>query len=279
MRRLLDLPNFQTVGAGQRASLPIDPTGTYYGLDLRFTTDTVGGADQANMEAEIELVRLLINGRVQREMTAREIFDLNAYYGIPFRTGRLPIYFAEPWRDTRDEEDILAWSMADVATFTIEVDIAAGAGTVTLAAKALWRNFNQKLGAIVKYRPMIIPIGQIGPNQWFPRIEGERLLAFHLDTTAVTSFEVERDRSEMIQGTLDEIFDVYEDHGYTPQDAGGWVHIDFHAFSARLGDALPTQRLNAQGQATGVLATLQVDLVTTTADDIRCLVQTIGPRN
>ena len=139
MRYFKPLPSFAAVAAGQTATLDVPARGTYYSLMLTYTTDTVGGATQANMETEITEIRLKINGKIQRRFSAEELFDHSTYKGQTITAGKLQIYFAEPWRQTVQGEEALAWPMGDVDTFQVEVDIADNSSQAcSLSASAQW---------------------------------------------------------------------------------------------------------------------------------------------
>lgn len=100
--------NFNAVAAGQTATLNLPATRIYHGVRLVYTTVTAGGATQANMEAELTEIRIKVNGKVQRRLSAAHIFALNAYRGKAFETGLLPIFFSEPWR--RTVQQLCCWT-------------------------------------------------------------------------------------------------------------------------------------------------------------------------
>lgn len=152
MRSLIQLPSPNGVAAGQTATLEIPTGGVYHGIQLVYTTTTAGGANQTNMEAELTQFRLKVNGNVQRTFSMAELIDMNARRGIAFATGIVDIFFSEPWMRTPGGEDELAWGMADVTTFQLEIDIAAGAGAPTLTGLAVWENVTRTMGPIVKWK-------------------------------------------------------------------------------------------------------------------------------
>ena len=107
-------------------------------------TNTIAGAC-----TNIPEIRVLVNSRVQRVMSGTQLRDMNLLNGSGYDgTGlpntapgvSMPIYLAEPWRDSPADQDALAWASAGWQTFQIQVDLST-ASTPTLVAWAVCDDF------------------------------------------------------------------------------------------------------------------------------------------
>lgn len=147
-RRKVALPSPSSVGAGQTASYDLATNRRYFGIFLKYKTNAI----QATIEADITEIRILINGKPQRRFSAADLNKINAMNGFAFQAGLIPIFFAEPWRRTLQGEEGLAWGMADVSSFKIEIDISGGAAAPTLSGFAEVDNVQVPLGLINKWR-------------------------------------------------------------------------------------------------------------------------------
>ena len=284
-RKLLTLPSFSGVGAGQTATLDIPTLESYHKIVLKYQTTTAGGATQANMEAEIDEVRIKVNGKTQRVFDGRQLFDINAYHGITVIPGSagvygyLPIYFSEPWRRSAQGEDSLAWHMSDVDSFQIEVDINAGATAPVLATLAhrevtpLGQN-NRPLpmGPIVKWRRFNWqPTGAGVFNvQTLPIIDS--YYAIHMDDVTINSVDLTIDGVEWFD-TVDrlDLNEMYVDQGFVPD--ADWTVIDFSP-SARVAHARPMR------DSAGVkVKDLRLDLDMAGAATFDVVTETVGLRD
>lgn len=219
------LSSVKNVDAGGTATLTLPTSGTYHGIDLTYTTATVGGADQVNMEAEIEEIRVIVNDKVQRRMTMRQLIDINARKGQAFNPGFIEIFFGEPWRRTAQGEDALAWGMADVDTFHIEIDIAAGAVTPTLSAQKLWDSVTRPMGPIVKWRQSTVTVGATGHVDVTTWSKKDAYYGIHCDSTDILDVTISTDQTEKREFTKAQS-DLLAGKFGRPAHAD-WLHIDF----------------------------------------------------
>ena len=145
LKRIKSLPTPSGVAAGKTATFDV-PVGPRYHTIWLETGDTAKDI----VTSIIGDIRLKINGKVQRTMSAEELDALNTSMGVNGEYGRkeeddgtpgdghivttrLPIFLAEPWRKQPAVADGLAWGTGNVSTFQIEVDLKAGATGVTLS--------------------------------------------------------------------------------------------------------------------------------------------------
>ena len=121
-------------------------------------------------------IRVLINGTVQREMTAFELNRLNVAnnhngltdYSIKTSGTRgtagykvyLALYFAEPWRSSDTEAESNAWNIVGVDSFKIEIDLQPGCQNPQLAGTYEWDlPVRQDIGHITKWKRQSLSAG------------------------------------------------------------------------------------------------------------------------
>jgi hypothetical protein len=153
----IQLRNVTNVAANKTVLIdcPIGPRYHYIQLQHGFAagTNTIAGA-QANILA----VRIKVNGVIERifgsgvssgsnqgGVELRDFTTINQeqgstlydWTGVPNTAPgvTIPIYFAEPWRDSPQDREALAWPSSGWQSFQIEIDLGA-ATTPTLTAFA-----------------------------------------------------------------------------------------------------------------------------------------------
>lgn len=129
-------------------------------------------------------IRLLVNGTVQREMTAFELNRINVAnssngltnYSIKTSGTRgtagykvyLALYFAEPWRSDTEAE-LNAWNVVGVDSFKIEIDLQPGCSNPVLGGTYEWDlPVRQEIGHITKWKRQSLSAG--GSTQDFTDI-------------------------------------------------------------------------------------------------------------
>ncbi len=162
-------------------------------------------------------IRVKVNGKVQRVMTAQELNKINVLNGVNYAckggltaatAAALCIYLAEPWRENEDAQDGLAWSTGDVSTFQVEIDIvaygAAAAGLTKPTAKAVIDRSVSKsgpMGAICKWLNVQIPVAS-GWNDFTGFPKRQFYQSIHLaDYANFAEFEVKVDNNVVRQDT------------------------------------------------------------------------------
>ena len=268
------------VSAGQTATIDL-PVGNlvYHSLLLRYQTSTAGGATKTNIEAEIDEVRLKVNGKVQRVFSAAQLYLMNAFNGRPAadyagdasNPGTLPIFFGEPWRRTAQGEDALAWGMADVDTFQVEIDIASGATSPTLDSKVIVDHVGRPMGPIVKWRRFQQPISATGitTNTNLPR--NDDYLGLFGFSANIADVEVKIDQLESYKLTAAEQIDLQLAHGKTPQT--GLFAVDFD-FTDRVAETLRMKRSDGRP-----VSEFRVDWNMSSATSFTLISETLGLRD
>lgn len=158
-RRNTKIPSFNSVGAGQVATVDMNVGPRYHNIKIFYKKN----ATKATIISHIEMINIKVNGKVIRGIKPAELFLMLEENGVPFKAGIIPIYFSEPWRRNVVSEDVLAWATAiGVSSFQIEIVLAAGATAPTLHGYAQTDNVVGELRDIIKYRRQSIPVGTAG---------------------------------------------------------------------------------------------------------------------
>jgi len=256
--------------------------------------------------------RLKVNGKIQRQANAHEINILNTLNGPMYacKSGytaateaHLCIYLAEPWRESEDAQDGLAWATGDVETLQLEIDIVAyggaAAGLTKPAAKAVIDNslvkvgdksVNAPLGAIVKWRQVQIPVAS-GFNDFTQLPKQDFYQSLHVfDYTNFVEFEVKVDNNIIRQDSKAGNEARLQAHAMLPNPSKtatpytaaadmpnstdstqrGCIDIVFD-HDDKVSSSLP---MRFGGQRVG---DFNVRLSTTTTGNVKCIYQLMGP--
>jgi hypothetical protein len=275
-RNFITTNSFNAVAPGQKATLSLSVGGfAYHGLLLTYGTATAGGPTRVNMEAELTQIALKINGKEQRVFSAAQLFAINEVNGIAFAPGFLPIFFSEPWRRTVVGEDGLGWGTGDVATFTVEVDIDAGATSPTLEARALVDRTNRPLGPIVKWRRFTVPVSATGIVNVTTLPKSDAYYRLHAFSTLIDDVEVKVDQVEVFKATDAQMRELYAEQGLSVPAA--LTSIIFDA-TQRVGDALP-MFVQTGPKTTRPVSEFRVDYNMNTATSFTLITETVGERD
>jgi hypothetical protein len=268
---LIKTQNFNGVGAGQTASLTLPPQGIYRKLVLVYT-ESGSAVNETNMKAAITQIRLKVNGKTQQVYSATQLIALNALHGKSFTAGRLPIYFAQPWRRQAMGEDLFRWGMADVSSFQVEVDIASGRTSPGLFALSYWQQGDEPMGTIVKVRRFNLPVTATGENTWNPPII-DAYSAIHAISSNIDAVRVIVDNVERRNADVSDLHDLLDDQNLTAQS--GWTHIVFDA-SRLFEDVLA---MNKVGQPDVKVQDFRVVFDMSSATGFDILTETVGSRD
>lgn len=275
MRSLISLPSANAVGAGQTATFDVPARDLYHGISIFYTESGVA-ASQAVMEAAITEIRLKIDGKVQRRFSAASLFKVLGFYGDTVDAGYLPIYFSEPWRRTTQGEDALAWGMADVSTFTIEIDIAIGRTAPALSAKAMIERVSRPLGIIKKWRQFTVPATNTGIYNLTTLPKGDAYMALHMFSANVADVEVKIEGREEFKGTRADLIHWYARHGLQMQTGVFTIAFDQ---TNRVADALPTRYPGPNNTPGPLISDFRIDINMSAGANFLLLTEVIGTRD
>jgi len=276
--RVFDLPGFNGVGAGQTATLRIPTVGTYLKLFLYYTESGVA-VTKADMETAITEIRLKVNGRVQRALSAAQLFVLHQRWGKSVTSGEIPIYFAEPWRRTPVGEDAYAWGMSDVDVFELEVDIAAGRTAPALSAWCWRREVDQPMGIIRKTRRYTANMSLTGENFLDTLPKQDPYTVLYFNSTAITKVRVLLDQREALSATPGVLDDMADDYGLA--SVAGWTILNFDV-TRRFAEMLAMREElllpnNTVGART--YSDFRVGLTMSTGASFPLVAEVVGPRD
>lgn len=128
-KQIIKQPNIRGIAAGAIATGEIPTVGTHYATYLRCLSAAGVALTRAQMIADIGNIIVRINGVQIVEATATFLLDLQKYYGDQIGAGNvdgiIPIPWARPHLATDQERSVFALGMADVSSFTIDVNVTA----------------------------------------------------------------------------------------------------------------------------------------------------------
>ncbi|MBC7286222.1 major capsid protein P2 [Hoeflea sp.] len=271
--RLRPLPNFNAVAAGATATLDLPTDGVYYAVDLLYSRGATA-ATEAQMISDLLEVRVNINGVTQRKLSAGQIIALNKFRGQPINSGVLTLYFALPWRPNAAEEDALAWGMADVSTFQIEVDIEGTVTTPVLKAQAYKLPVSANMGPIIKQRRFVVPVGATGLINFTTLPRDDSYLALHAVSANISDIEVIVDGEQMIKSSIANLHAGQEVYGLVPQS--GYTHLAFDRRNRNSDLLTMTRQRNGQNVR---VSDFQLDFMMTSATSFTLITEQVGTRD
>lgn len=237
--------NFATVAAGGVATLRLPVGPTYHKLKLKYKRAGVL-ATRAQMESDIENVKLVLNGATAWELTGKEILELlSDAQGVEVSDGYLNIPFAFRNARAASGEDGLAWGTADVELFQVQVKLASGAVDPSLEAVSHITQKREALGIIRKFRRTNIPVSSIGEHNFLNYPKKEPIIALHCKSTDIKNVEVTVDGTDVFDQAKEDIKeDLTYAKDFTPLD--GYTHVTF-GDPRRVSDNLPMSAKDAKG--------------------------------
>jgi hypothetical protein len=227
-------PDLQNVASDQIATGYIPASGVHKRLFLEFRNSSNALVTKAQVEAEIENIKIVINGIVFVDCTPSELHMLQKFYqdryGADVIAGVTQIDWDRRHLNLPGDRKPYGLGMADVTSFTIEIK----AGTLTNIAKVTpyveLTNEQAVMGThkrLVKYARNFAGTGDFEVTD-FPKKPDSAFSAIHIalgsgtltDTTLnVDDLELHRDLSPAINQA------VVESYGRNPQS--GYEHLCF----------------------------------------------------
>lgn len=146
--------SFNAVAAGAVANLSI-PTGgyVYNAIVLQYKETASTPAPKATFAADIESVKVKVNGDTLIDLTGAQLVDFNDFYGYSMPNGYMPIMFRRPEFLDVASEHRFALGTKGVLSVTVEVKIKSSATAPELAAYGdVMVGVERGLGQVVRIR-------------------------------------------------------------------------------------------------------------------------------
>lgn len=239
-------------------SLPTGPR--YHSLLLQtFLGGVLDDADDI-----IDRVRLKVNEVTIWDVTAAQLLKEAELNGVTVDTGSLPLFFSEPWRADKTDEEITAWDTFGERSFKVELVIKPALVGVVLVTGQMTYDFDGLVIDGVRRKSIIrklaytfnAPAGAYDIDTLNIRYPILRLL---MDgTQAINWVEVTADSRRVFEATLFQNTELLNNYGFDAGAASFRFPVVFD-HSEQLKDFLEVQKsLNvridsAAGQAVNIL--------------------------
>jgi len=236
-------PTKSGFSAGDKVVIEFTPAGVYHAIFLDFRKAAAAAMTEAEIEADVGKIVLKINGEPKIELLASEAIDLWRYYhardGSHTISSVVPIWFNRNKVFGRlFDRQMMGWGMADVTSFTCEIDITATATLASITPIGYIEPDNtRRLGRHYCVRRLSDYFGSTGIQQIDKKLPyGQRDIgsfAIHFGAGS-GEFKTVTVKASSGQGVDQEIYPeqtvalndiLLHDHGRTPQS--GWYHVDF----------------------------------------------------
>ena len=191
--RLVKLPPFENVAAGNTAIMPRIPQGeSYEAIILK-----LGGTSFT--KAQIDNIRQRLGGKLITDITGSHLDAMNQFMGQTANAAYLAIHYSDPNARTINGENIGAIDTSDpYSSFNMEVDINAGATAPTLEAWGLVSppkggDNKRVIKALLKNTETLGGAGTFNLNVPLGSKSGTLLKRLHLMHANITAVTVRRD--------------------------------------------------------------------------------------
>jgi|GEM_PF-2926421 hypothetical protein len=206
-RQNLEITGINGVGAGSIASVDLTVGRRYHDFLLRVSCTAKPSPTWAEMHAMIRKITLLANSRPIREFTVAELEEVLRFNKMARPVGRLPIYFSEPWRVTRAEEEFYALKADRLSTLQLKVEFATDAQAgfslagLSLTGLQSFDYVRAEHGSFVHWTRVSPPLTSAGVGYWK---DLERVGAYsriHILSSDVTRVKVKVGSDEIFDKT------------------------------------------------------------------------------
>jgi hypothetical protein len=279
------LRSISNAAASKTALIDVPCGPRYHTVNLVYTSTTA--TTLATLAAEIAEIRIKANGRIQRTISGaslKVIYDMlgpsssqvlgnpTGLYSIqPFgvvgttKKVNIPLHFAEPWRNSPQDKDALAWATAGWQSFQIEIDF--GANFSAFEANAVIDMLQPKgTPGIVKWIRQNFPAGGGLSMDWstLERRDWLQQISIKDPSTSGTVDRVTLKQNGVVLHDLDSGSNIalLSNNEMSPQ-ASGWYHLvldhDDNLGSAVLTDGSRDLLLTIENtQATNMVGSCEV---------------------
>ena len=122
-----EITGINGVGANSIATADFTVGRRYHDWLFRVSCTAKPSPTWAEMNLMIRKITILANSRPVREFKVSELEEVLRFNKVARPVGRLPIFFSEPWRVTRAEEEFYALKADRLSTLQIKVEFATDA--------------------------------------------------------------------------------------------------------------------------------------------------------
>lgn len=279
--RINKLNRVSAVNPGQVVTIDVPVNATYYGINVRLRHGAGATmASQAALESGITNMKVIVDGKTQREFTPAQLNKILAQRGVPFRNGIVPLFFAEPWRREAGAEDLLAWGTADVSSFQIEATLDDAIVSPRLDARALISNTVESMGLIVKHRQKVLQPAASGVFNYSDPNPSDALVRAHFfeqadgDINSIRAYIDRLDAYDVSDAENDAFMSHWGKH--TPQT--GLFSIGFD-LRDRLAEVQKFRAQTAQGAMQQLVTELRAEIDTATGNPITLYEERYGVRD
>lgn len=220
MRETKKMPSISNVSAGSTAVLECPRGKTYDFITFKY-------AGTAVTRAMLKNIQVMLNGKaVQTFKDADRLQDFNDYYGRSDDAGYVTIWFIRPEMTNIVQQRLTAIGTLDVQTFSVNIDIDAGApGDLTLEATSMLSE-PQPLGVITKVKNFPVSSDVVGEMEISDIPRRGRIQALHLFKADLSNVIVEMDSRKVFESSKVMAEVIQGSHARTPITAKA-THVDF----------------------------------------------------
>lgn len=215
MRMTVKLPSLANVAKGSTATLNCPIGRTYDKIIFDHTGVTL---------AQLKNLRVEVDGKpIQEFKDAKQLVDLNKYYGRHDGAGRFTLWFTRPEMQSLDHQRVTRMGTGHkgvgvVQTLQISMDVDAAATSPVITAHAV-QSDPSPLGMITKVKQFVFSSATAGSFEVDSIPKGPRMLAVHLFKPDVKRVEVEQNSRKITEGSKELLEYLQREVGRVPMNA------------------------------------------------------------
>lgn len=232
------------MGVGDKVTIDLTAAGVHHALFLDFRKAAAATMTEAEIEADVGKILIKVDGEPKIEMLASEAIDLWRYYGAKDGAHTIasvvPIWFLRKNFKRLIDRQTIGYGMADVRSFTCEIDITAVATLASITPRSYIEPDNsRKLGRHLCIRRLTDYFGSTGMQQIDKKlpfgINDIGMFAIHFGQGAGAGVFTDVTIKASAGGGVDS--DIYPEmnlalHNLLNYDnertiQTGWYHVDF----------------------------------------------------
>lgn len=239
------------VGPSSKATFSLDTDRRYHDLLLNVGCTVKPAPTWAEMHAAIRRITIVANSNEVRDFTVAELEEVLRFNDQARPAGYLPIFFSEPWRVTRAEEEFYALKAYNLKTLQVGVEFNSSAAAgfdlagLFLTGLQTYDFVRDTHGNFVHWKRVTPPLTSAGETWWKDLDKVGAYSRIHILSSDVAKVRVKVGGTDVFDKTRKENELLTTQYGFRADNANTFnIAFDYTGYSS---DALAMVRETAPG--------------------------------
>ncbi len=262
------ITGIQGVAAGNTAIFQLPTDRRYHEILLEYGSNAVPAPTLAQMDDEIDLIRIKANSTSIREFKPSELAAVMSNKLGHVANGFIPIMFSEPWRATRLEEEAFSLNAKGFASLEVQIIFKSGTFIPTLSGDFSFDYRQDNNRAFMKWERHNVPLSSAGAHEWVTLDKVGALSTLHILSPNVTRVRVLSEGVEVLDRTKASNRELLKGQGFGVDSNIFPVMFDYTGYAD---DVLPL--VKTQGNATVPVSTFMTQIYSSASGNIPVIVE------